>query len=383
MTDFSLVCNFIRNLYPEMEPVLLHCPQFLGNEKTYLNECIDTKFVSYVSHFVTDMEERIKSITGTKHAVALVSGTEALHMALVCSGIHAGEEVLTQALTFAATSSAIVNIGAIPVYIDVETDTLGMSPYSLRTFLEENARLQNGKCINKITGREITACMPMHTFGHPCRIDEIKALCDEYNILLIEDAAESLGSLFKGRHTGTFGSVGIFSFNGNKTITTGGGGMLITDDECIAERVRYLSTTAKQPSKWEFLHTEAGFNLRMPGINAAVGVAQLECLEQILANKRETAQLYQEFFSNMNLSTIMEPAGARSNYWLNAILLGGKEERDAFLEYTNGNGVQTRPIWKLMYKLPPYEKCQKTEMNNSEWLEERVVNLPSSVRMMK
>lgn len=383
MTDFSLVCNFIRNLYPEMEPVLLHCPQFLGNEKKYLNECIDTKFVSYVSHFVTDMEERIKSITGTKHAVALVSGTEALHMALVCSGIHAGEEVLTQALTFAATSSAIVNIGAIPVYIDVETDTLGMSPYSLRTFLEENARLQNGKCINKITGREITACMPMHTFGHPCRIDEIKALCDEYNILLIEDAAESLGSLFKGRHTGTFGSVGIFSFNGNKTITTGGGGMLITDDECIAERVRYLSTTAKQPSKWEFLHTEAGFNLRMPGINAAVGVAQLECLEQILANKRETAQLYQEFFSNMNLSTIMEPAGARSNYWLNAILLGGKEERDAFLEYTNGNGVQTRPIWKLMYKLPPYEKCQKTEMNNSEWLEERVVNLPSSVRMMK
>lgn len=383
MTDFSLVCNFIRNLYPEMEPVLLHCPQFLGNEKKYLNECIDTKFVSYVSHFVTDMEERIKSITGTKHAVALVSGTEALHMALVCSGIHAGEEVLTQALTFAATSSAIVNIGAIPVYIDVETDTLGMSPYSLRTFLEENARLQNGKCINKITGREITACMPMHTFGHPCRIDEIKALCDEYNILLIEDAAESLGSLFKGRHTGTFGSVGIFSFNGNKTITTGGGGMLVTDDECIAERVRYLSTTAKQPSKWEFLHTEAGFNLRMPGINAAVGVAQLECLEQILANKRETAQLYQEFFSNMNLSTIMEPAGARSNYWLNAILLGGKEERDAFLEYTNGNGVQTRPIWKLMYKLPPYEKCQKTEMNNSEWLEERVVNLPSSVRMMK
>ena len=177
MTDFSLVCNFIRNLYPEMEPVLLHCPQFLGNEKKYLNECIDTKFVSYVSHFVTDMEERIKSITGTKHAVALVSGTEALHMALVCSGIHAGEEVLTQALTFAATSSAIVNIGAIPVYIDVETDTLGMSPYSLRTFLEENARLQNGKCINKITGREITACMPMHTFGHPCRIDEIKALC--------------------------------------------------------------------------------------------------------------------------------------------------------------------------------------------------------------
>ena len=383
MTDFSLVRNFIRGLYPGMEPVLLHCPQFLGNEKKYLNECIDTKFVSYVSHFVTDMEERIKSITGTKHAVALVSGTEALHMALVCSGIHAGEEVLTQALTFAATSSAIVNIGAIPVYIDVETDTLGMSPYSLRTFLEENARLQNGKCINKITGREITACMPMHTFGHPCRIDEIKALCDEYNILLIEDAAESLGSLFKGRHTGTFGSVGIFSFNGNKTITTGGGGMLITDDECIAERVRYLSTTAKQPSKWEFLHTEAGFNLRMPGINAAVGVAQLECLEQILANKRETAQLYQEFFSNMNLSTIMEPAGARSNYWLNAILLGGKEERDAFLEYTNGNGVQTRPIWKLMYKLPPYEKCQKTEMNNSEWLEERVVNLPSSVRMMK
>lgn len=381
MKDFSLVTDYIKSLYPEMNPVLLHCPQFLGNEKKYLNECIDTKFVSYMSHFVTDMEEHIQRITGAKYAVAMVSGTEALHMALLSAGVRAGEEIVTQSLTFAATSAAIVHCGAAPVYIDVDEDTLGMSPAALRHFLEQHTVQKNGVCVNRNSGRVISACVPMHTFGHPCRIDEIKAVCDEHSIVLIEDSAESLGSFYKGRHTGTFGKIGVLSFNGNKTITTGGGGMVITDDESLASRARYLSTTAKQPSRWEFLHTEAGFNLRMPGINAAVGCAQLECFEQILANKRETARMYQEFFAEMGIACVKEPEHSRSNYWLNAILLDNIKEREEFLEFTNANGVQTRPVWKLMHKLPPYKAYERTELPVSEMLEERIVNIPSSVRI--
>ena len=264
MQDFSQITNYIKSLYPEMDPVLLHCPQFLGNEKKYLNECIDTKFVSYVSHFVTDMEEHIKRITGAKYAVAMVNGTEALHMAIVSAGINPGEEIITQSLTFAATSAAIVHSGANPIFIDVDKDTMGMSPNALKDYLETHTEQKDGKCYNKKTGKIISACIPMHTFGHPCKIDEIAKLCKEYNIILIEDSAESIGSTYKGKHTGTFGKVGILSFNGNKCVTTGAGGMLITDDETIAERAKYISTTAKRPSKWEFFHTEAGYNLRMP-----------------------------------------------------------------------------------------------------------------------
>ncbi|MBD5406889.1 MAG: LegC family aminotransferase [Treponema sp.] len=380
MKDFSPITDYIKSLYPDMNPVLLHCPQFFGNEKKYLNECIDTKFVSYVSHFVTDMEEHIQRITGAKYAVAMVSGTEALHMALLSAGVQTGEEIVTQSLTFAATSAAIVHCGAAPVYVDVDEDTLGMSSAALRQFLEQHTVQKNGACVNRNSGRVISACVPMHTFGHPCRIDEIKTVCDEYNITLIEDSAESLGSFYKGRHTGTFGKIGILSFNGNKTITTGGGGMVITDDESLASRARYLSTTAKQPSRWEFLHTEAGYNLRMPGINAAVGCAQLECFEQILANKRETARMYQEFFAGMGITCVKEPKDSRSNYWLNAILLDSLEEREDFLEFANANGVQTRPIWKLMHKLPPYKAYERTELPVSEMLESRIVNIPSSVR---
>lgn len=380
MKDFSAITDYIKSLYPNMNPVLLHCPQFLGNEKKYLNECIDTKFVSYVSHFVTDMEDHIQRITGAKYAVAMVSGTEALHMALLSAGVRAGEEIVTQSLTFAATSAAIVHCGAAPVYVDVDEDTLGMSPAALRLFLERHTVQKNGVCVNRNSGRVISACVPMHTFGHPCRIDEIKAVCDEHNIILVEDSAESLGSFYKGRHTGTFGKIGILSFNGNKTVTTGGGGMVITDDESMASRARYLSTTAKQPSRWEFLHTEAGYNLRMPGINAAVGCAQLECFGQIFANKRETARMYQEFFAGMGIACIREPKDSRSNYWLNAILLDSLEEREEFLEFTNTNGVQTRPIWKLMHKLPPYKTYERASLPVSEMLESRIVNIPSSVR---
>lgn len=374
------IISFIKTLYPDMNPVLLHCPQFLGKEKEYLAECIDTKFVSYVSHFVTDMEDHIKRITGAKYAVAMVNGTEALHMAIISAGINPGEEIITQSLTFAATSAAIVHCGALPVYIDVDKDTLGMSAVALKNYLETNTEQKNGKCYNKKSGNVISACIPMHTFGHPCRIDEIAALCQEHNIILIEDSAESIGSLYKGKSTGTFGKVGILSFNGNKCVTTGAGGMLISDDEALAARAKYISTTAKRPSKWEFFHTEAGYNLRMPGTCAAIGAAQLEYFDETIKNKRETAALYQKYFAEIGIECIREPENARSNYWLNAIILQDREEREEFLEYANSNGVQCRPIWTLMHKMPPYEKYERTELPNSEWLEDRVVNIPSSVR---
>lgn len=374
------IISFIKALYPDMNPVLLHCPQFLGKEKEYLAECIDTKFVSYVSHFVTDMEEHIKRITGAKYAVAMVNGTEALHMAIISAGINPGEEIITQSLTFAATSAAIVHCGALPVYIDVDKDTLGMSVVVLKNYLETNTEQKNGKCYNKKSGNVISACIPMHTFGHPCRIDEIAALCQEHNIILIEDSAESIGSLYKGKSTGTFGKVGILSFNGNKCVTTGAGGMLISDDEALAERAKYISTTAKRPSKWEFFHTEAGYNLRMPGTCAAIGAAQLEYFDETIKNKRETAALYQKYFAEIGIECIREPENARSNYWLNAIILQDRAEREEFLEYANSNGVQCRPIWTLMHKMPPYEKYERTELPNSQWLEDRVVNIPSSVR---
>lgn len=374
------IISFIKTLYPDMNPVLLHCPQFLGKEKEYLAECIDTKFVSYVSHFVTDMEDHIKRITGAKYAVAMVNGTEALHMAIISAGINPGEEIITQSLTFAATSAAIVHCGALPVYIDVDKDTLGMSAVALKNYLETNTEQKNGKCYNKKSGNVISACIPMHTFGHPCRIDEIAALCQEHNIILIEDSAESIGSLYKGKSTGTFGKVGILSFNGNKCVTTGAGGMLISDDEALAARAKYISTTAKRPSKWEFFHTEAGYNLRMPGTCAAIGAAQLEYFDETIKNKRETAALYQKYFAEIGIECIREPENARSNYWLNAIILQDRAEREEFLEYANSNGVQCRPIWTLMHKMPPYEKYERTELPNSQWLEDKVVNIPSSVR---
>jgi aminotransferase in exopolysaccharide biosynthesis len=333
-----------------------------------------------VGHFVADMENKIKEITGAKHAVALVNGTAALHMLLLAVGIKPGDEIITQSLSFAATAAAIVHAGGNPVFVDVEPETLGMSSESLEGFLRKNTETKDGKCINKKTGRSIKAAIPMHTFGHPVKIDKIKEICDEYSLLLIEDAAESLGSFYQGRHTGTFGKAAILSFNGNKPVTTGGGGMVITDDETIANRVRYISTTAKRPHRWEFYHDEVGYNLRMPSLNAAVGLAQLEYLDTILSNKRETSHLYKQFFDSIGIPFITEPSEAKSNYWLNAILFAYRQERDEFLEYSNDNGVQTRPAWTLLHKLPPYQSCQHTETPNAEYIEDRLVNIPSSVR---
>jgi len=375
------ITSYIKNLYPNQNTVLLHCPEFIGNEIKYLAECIDTKYVSYVGRFVVDMENKIKEITGAKNAVALVNGTSALHMLLLAIGIEPGDEIITQSLSFVATSAAIVHAQATPIFVDVEHNTLGMSPESLHKFLDKYAEIKNGKCINKKTRKQIKTIIPMHTFGHPVRIDEIQKICDEYSLLLIEDSAESLGSFYKGKHTGTFGKAGIFSFNGNKLATTGGGGMVITDDETIANRIRYISTTAKRPHRWEFYHDEVGYNLRMPSLNAAVGLAQLEYLDKMLENKRETAHLYQKFFDTTGIKFITEPDNAKSNYWLNAILFDDRKQRDEFLEYSNDNGVQTRPAWALLHTLPPYQHCQHTETPNAEYIVDRLVNIPSSVRV--
>lgn len=381
MTKSQEITAFIRELYPHMDPVLLHGPNFAGNEKKYLAECIDTNYVSYVGRFVAAMEDRIKEITGCRFAIAMANGTAALQMALVSCGIGTGDEVITQSLTFAATAAGIIHAGAAPAFVDVERQTLGMSPDSLKEYLGANAVRENGRLVDRLSGKTIRAVLPVHIFGHPVRTDEIKSICDEYQLLLIEDAAESLGSYRDKKHTGTTGQVAILSFNGNKLVTTGGGGMVITDDEKVANRARYLSTTAKRPHPWEFFHDEVGYNLRMPSLNAAVGFAQLEYFDRILASKRETAERYHDFFRRIGIETVHEPTDCVSNYWLNAIILDSREERDEFLTYTNANRVQTRPVWTLMHKLPPYRDYPRAVTPIAEWLEDRIVNVPSSMRV--
>ncbi len=378
---FPEIVDFIKSLFPGENPVPLHAPRFLGNEKKYLAECIDSTYVSYVGPFVNEFEEHIKRFTGTGHAVAMVNGTAALQMALMACGVKPGDEVITQALTFVATANAIAHAGGVPVFVDVDRGTLGLSPAKLEGFLKDGAEMRKGVCFNKSTGRKIAACVPMHTFGHPAMIDEIVAVCGEYNLTVIEDAAESLGSFYKGRHTGTFGKAGILSFNGNKPVTTGGGGMLITDDDGIDARARHISTTAKQKHPWAFFHDEIGYNLRMPNVNAAIGCAQMEKIDFILSSKRELAGVYRPFFDSLEIPFVSGINDSRANYWLNAILLADREEREAFLAYSNRNGVQTRPAWVLMNRLPMFKECQCGELAEAEWLEERLVNIPSSVRI--
>ncbi|MCG5529228.1 LegC family aminotransferase [Halorhodospira halophila] len=369
----------IRSLYGNGF-IPLHRPLFEGDEKQYLVECIDSNFVSSVGERVTEFEERIARFVGARHAVATVNGTAALHAALVVAGVRPGDEVLTQALTFVATCNAVAYTGAHPVFVDVDTDTLGLSPEAVRRFLaEETERGADGTRVNRTTGRRVAACLPMHTFGHPCRIDELVAVCDEYGIPVVEDAAESLGSCSGERHTGTFGRLGTLSFNGNKVITTGGGGMIVTDDDELAARARHLTTTAKAPHGYEFYHDELGYNYRMPNLNAALGCAQMDRLPDILAAKREVARRYEAFFADQLATFIKERAGTTANYWLNAILVGSRDERDALLKATNDAGVMTRPIWQLMIHLPMYQHCQHDGLANSRWLEDRIVNLPSSV----
>ena len=375
------IVDFIRSLYEENEGFIpLHAPFFNGNEKSYLNECIDSTFVSSVGKFVDQFEAMMADYTGAKKAVVCVNGTNALHIAMILAGVERGDEVITQSLTFVATCNAISYIGANPIFLDVDKETLGLSPSAVRTWLSKNTEQQNGQCINKKTGRRVKCCVPMHTFGHPVKIDELVEVCNEYNIELVEDAAESLGSFYKGKHTGTFGKIGVVSFNGNKTITTGGGGMLLFNDGKLAERAKHLTTQAKLPHKWEFVHDEVAYNYRMPNINAALGCAQLEQIDFILNNKRETAIKYKEFFSDFaDINFVDEPKDCKSNFWFNTIIVKNKSQRDEILESTNKSGVMTRPIWELMSRLPMFESCQSDDLSNSIWLADRVINIPSSV----
>ena len=373
--------SFIRDLYGKKEDFIpLHAPTFAGKEKKYLNECIDTTFVSSVGKFVDLFEQKIAEYTAAKQAVVCVNGTNALHIALKLSGVEKGDEVITQPLTFIATTNAIVYAGAVPVFVDVDKDTMGLSPKSLEQFLQANAELRANECFHKQTNRRIKACMPMHTFGHACRIEEIMDICERYHIEVVEDAAEAMGSYYKGKHLGSFAKIGAISFNGNKTITTGGGGVILTNDETIGKHAKHLTTQAKLPHAWEFVHDEIGYNYRMPNINAALGVAQLEQLDHFLANKRTTAEAYKNYFQKQGIAFFAERAEERCNYWLNAIILKNKEERDAFLTESNAKAVMTRPIWQLMNRLPMFKDSPKTDLSNAEWLEARVVNIPSGVR---
>lgn len=382
MFDYSKIVDFIHDLYGTKDFVPLSVPKFIGNEKKYLEECIDTTFVSSVGKFVDRFEEEMAKYTGAKKAVVCVSGTNALHMSFMLVGVERDDEVLTQALTFIATCNALSYIGAHPVFLDVDKTTMGLSPDAVKTWLVKNAEIRNGQCYNKRTGRRVKACVPMHTFGHPVRIDELVNICAEWNIELVEDAAESIGSLYKGKHTGTFGKVGAISFNGNKTITTGGGGMMLFQDEELGKYAKHLTTQAKVPHRWEFRHDHIGYNYRMPNINAALGCAQLEHIEDFVANKRATAAAYRNCFSGVDdIDFFVEPDNARSNYWLNAVLLPNRKEQQAFLQYTNDNGIMTRPIWELMNRLPMFEHCETDDLSNTFMFADRVVNIPSSVNL--
>jgi len=377
--------NFIRSTFQEPQDFIpLHDPRFIGNEVRYMEECIKSNFVSSVGAFVAQFEKMCAEYSGAKYAIAAMNGTAALHIALQLVGVKQDEEVLTQALTFIATANAISYTGAKPVFLDVDRDTMGLSPKAVEAWLRENAEMRllpadsSRQPFNKHTNHRIAACVPMHTFGHPVKLDELMEVLAKYNIPLIEDAAESIGSYYKGKHTGTFGKMGILSFNGNKVITTGGGGMILTDDEELAKMAKHLTTQAKVPHAWEFVHDHVGYNYRLTNVAAALGCAQMESLDHLLSLKRNLAEKYKEFFKDSEFEFFAEPENCKSNYWLNVILTKDKVQRDEILEFTNKSGVMTRPIWELMNRLPMFKDCQTDSLENSIWFADRVVNIPSS-----
>ena len=380
MKTIPRIIQKIREIYQTDQFIALHEPVFLGNEKKYVCDAIDSTFVSSVGAYVDQFEERLADFAGAKYAIAMVNGTAALHIALLLAGVEQNDEVITQPITFVATANAIAYLGAKPIFVDVDADTLGLSPTALRTFLETYCENQAGQCINQKSGKVIKACVPMHTFGHPCRIDEIVRICDEYGIVVVEDAAESLGSWYQGQHTGRFGKLGTFSFNGNKIITSGGGGAMITDEENLAKQAKHLTTTAKIPHRWEYAHDRIGYNYRMPNLNAALLVAQMENLPLLIEKKRLLAQKYQSFFQDLPYELMLEPPQASSNYWLNAIVCPSIEEKKQLLEETNQNRIMTRPLWKLMNHLAMFRESQTSPLPNASFLENRIVNIPSGLQ---
>ncbi|MCG9650452.1 LegC family aminotransferase [Vibrio brasiliensis] len=377
------IVEFVRDTYKTDEFIPLHVPTFDGNEKAYVMESIESTFVSSVGKFVDDFETKIEAYTGTAKAVATVNGTAALHAALYMADVQRGDLVITQALTFVATCNALYHMGAEPIFLDVSPVSLGLCPKSVDAFLEENAEITDAGCIHKKTGRRIKAVVPMHTFGHPVELDELVAVCLKWNITLVEDAAESLGSFYKGKHTGTIGDFGAVSFNGNKIITTGGGGMVLCKTQELGARTKHVTTTAKVPHPYEFFHDEPGFNYRMPNLNAALGCAQMEVIEQYLKKKRLLAEGYKDFFNGTDFKFVTEPEYAQSNYWLNAIICPDKESREEALTGTNSSGVMTRPIWQLMHRLPMFENAIRGDLTYSEFIEAHLINLPSTPVEMK
>lgn len=370
--------GYIRDLYETKEFIPLHAPTFIGNEKEYVLNTIETTFVSSVGQYVDEFEQKVQAYTGSARAVATVNGTAALHAALYLAGVQHGDLIITQALTFVATCNAIYHLGAEPVFIDISADSLGLCPKAMSAWLDENARRTETGAVHKQTGKVIRAAVPMHTFGHPVDLDELLLVCKKWGIALVEDAAESLGSFYKGKHTGTLGRYGCLSFNGNKIITTGGGGMILCRSEEDGKRTKHVTTTAKQPHPFEFFHDEPGFNYRMPNINAALGCGQIEKLDLFLSQKRKLAEKYQTFFSGSEFTFISEPEYARSNYWLNAVICNSKVSRDNLLKEMNDSGVMVRPVWKLMHRLPMFQNYLRDELKVSELIEERLINLPST-----
>ena len=365
-------------------PVVLHEPEFAGAEWNYVRDCLDTGWVSSVGKYVDEFESRLAAFTGVRHAVAVVNGTAALQTALLAAGVGRDDEVLMPALTFVATANAITYCGAIPHFVDSAEDRLGVDPVALADYLEATAERTADGFRNRTTGRRLAAVVPMHVFGHPVDMPALLAVAGKFALPVVEDAAESLGSWIGDRHTGTFGRVGVLSFNGNKIVTTGGGGAILTDDADLARRLKHLTTTAKVPHPWEFVHDHVGFNYRLPNINAALGCAQLECLPDMLARKRRLAVSYANAFAGrQDVSVIREPAGCRSNHWLNAVLLSQPDmsRRDAYLAAANDAGYQCRPVWRLMHRLPMYESCPRAPLPVAERLEQGLINLPSSAKL--
>lgn len=370
--------NFIRSIYNTKDSIHLHEPKFVGNERKYLLDAMDSTLVSQIGPYVDRFENDMSLFTGTKKTVAVTNGTCALQVALRLAGVQNNDEVLTQALTFVATANSISYLGANPVFIDVDLDTMGLSPKSLEEFLNQNAELRDDGSYNKKTGKRFSACLPMHTFGFMCRIDEIVEICDKWNIPVIEDAAEALGSQYKGQSCGSFGLLSAFSLNGNKIITSGGGGAITTNNIDIGNQAKHLTTTAKIPHQWEYTHDKVGYNFRMPNLNAALACAQLEQLEIMKQSKNNIYNQYKSFLKDKGLKLVDIPENTDWNYWLMSILLDDKNDRDIFLEETNNKGINTRPIWTLMYHLSMYQNSQRDSQENAEYLEQRIVNLPSS-----
>jgi perosamine synthetase len=385
--EVDLIISSIRNVIDQQgEKVPLHAPVFAGNEWVYVKDCLDTGWVSSVGQYVDRFERMLEEFTGVPHAVAVVNGTAALHIALKLGGVEAGDEVLVPDLTFVATANAVSYIGAIPHFADVELRTLGLDPYKLDDYLREVAEVKDGACWNRQTGRRIKAVVPMHTFGHPVDLDPLVEVCSRFRLELIEDAAESLGSYYKGKHTGSYGKLSAISFNGNKIITTGGGGAILTHDAELARRAKHLTTTAKLPHAWEYVHDEIGYNYRLPNINAALGCAQMEHLPGFIEQKRLLAESYRaEFAGKPGVTFFVEPEYARSNYWLNAIMLDEEHQdlRDNVLDELNKVGLMSRPAWTLMHKLETFKDCPSMDVTASERIARRLINIPSSAGLAK